>query len=249
MDTGVAATDPAYVPKYTDLRGDATFRPLDIQFDPTTGTIVVLRPDGSAVSKVVPALVGFKPRYAVWELYEPNGVGIQGAKFKNLRASVGPRPVGGAVPSKADVGLLVSKASPQTFLLGTAVEYAPGTLDDIIIPTGTATAAKDGTLQVTYTVPSTGNVQIDLDGTIWSAVATSIWWQLVRADTLGVVGNRRVAEAAGNGPVHATYRLSGDTPGAVRTLKWFHVSGATGPTLRCSSSEGRVANMRVTPMA
>lgn len=259
MDTGAATTAAAYVPRFADVRGSATFRPLDVQFDPATGTITVVRPDGSSVTKTVAVLVGFKPRYAIWELFEPGASTPASGRFKNMRSSVGPRVVGERAATRGDVGRIVNAAPVPVQLLKSRRSYRPASTDTITLPITTAAEiVGTGSVQITRlsaVVPSSGKLHARIRAYITTATARAVFINLVNTDDGSTIDSHRVidgSEATGTRWIDESYDLSGMTPGITRSIAFYAVIGsgtASDVAITAGQTPSRQVEVELVPLA
>jgi hypothetical protein len=234
MDTEAASTSSIKVPRFADVR-DGIYRPVDIQFNPNTGTITIVRPDGSAVMKTASQLVGFHPSHAIFELYESDGTTATPAKFKNPRATTGPDVAAKAAPTINDVAHVVSRAPVPSQLLKTTTQYRPATTETILVPTGTAAEILGtGAVQISRVsgvVPVSGKVVIRIKAYMVTADARSVFWNLVDTDTGTTITSRRIvdgAEAAGAKWIDEEFYLTGGLAGATRNYSIHQLAGGTG---------------------
>lgn len=258
MDTGAATTAAAYIPRFADVRGSATFRPLDVQFDPATGTITVVRPDGSSVTKTVAVLVGFKPRYAIWELFEPGASTPASARFKNMRSSVGPRVVGERATTRGDVGRIVNAAPVPVQLLKSRRSYRPASTDTITLPITTAAEiVGTGSVQITRlsaVVPSSGKLHARIRAYITTATARAVFINLVNTDDGSTIDSHRVidgAEATGARWIDESFDISGMTAGTTRSIAFHAVVGSGTPsdvTITAGQTPSRQVEVELTPV-
>jgi hypothetical protein len=137
-------------------------------------------------------------------------------------------------------------------LLPVSVKYVPADSETLAIPNNESpyTDLKTGITELTYTVPPSGAVQVDLSGPISSLSGCQIYWQLTYGHNGANAGHNMIRESALVGWAHASFRVAGDTPGTVRTLKWQHrnATASTGNTMPLNNAGGKYLSMSLTPL-